>query len=112
MQPTVYIVQEPTRRNRNTGQMESTFDLTPAAAYGDLKVMLPPGNVMLSSKPMSDKLKHELRNFNDNDFLLAIGAPAAFATATAIAAKFNMGRYKLLTWDRESRAYISVSFDI
>lgn len=112
MKPIVYIVQEPVRRNRTTGELEAAFDLTPAAAYGDLQILLPPGNVMLSSKPMTDKLTHALRKFTDDDYLLAIGDPTAYATATAIAAKHNMGRYKLLKWDRESRAYISVSFAI
>ena len=112
MRPTVYIVQEPMRRNRSTGEMEPSFDLTPAAAYGDLKIMLPPGNVSLSPGPITAKLQHALRNFNDDDFLLAIGDPRAYATATAIAAKFNRGRYTLLTWDRETRAYIAVTYNI
>lgn len=112
MRPTVYIPQEPVRRNRATGHLEPAFDLTPAAVYGDLQVLLPSGNVMLSSKPMTDKLTHALRHFNDDDFLLAIGDPTAYATAVAIAAKHNMGRYTLLKWDRESRAYIAVSFAI
>ena len=109
---TVYIVQEPQRRNRATGDMEPSFDLTPAAAYGNLKVMLPPGNVMLSPQPMVAKLRHELRNYKESDHLLAIGDPVAYSTAVAIAARHNNGRYSLLKWDREARAYISVDVDI
>ena len=112
MNSTVYIVQEPQRRDRITGEFVPTFDLTPAAVYGDLKVILPPGNVMLSPAPMIAKLKHELRNFCDDDYLLAVGDPAAMTTAAAIAAKFNRGKYALLKWDREARAYITIPIEI
>ena len=109
---TVYIVQEPQRRNRTTGDMEPSFDLTPAAAYGDLNIMLQPGNVMLSPQPMVAKLRHELRNYTEEDRLLAIGDPVAYSTAVAVASRFNNGRFSLLKWDREARAYISVDIDI
>lgn len=112
MRPTVYIVQEPVRRDRNTGELVPAFDLTPAAAYGDLKVMLPTGNVALSPDPLRARLTHELRNFTDDDFLLPTGSMAAATLAAAIAAKFNRGRYKLLQWDRKAGAYIMLAMKV
>jgi len=112
MKNTVYIVQEPQRRDRITGEFVPAFDLTPASIYGDLKVILPPGNSMLSTAPMVAKLKYELRNFNDDDYLLAVGDPAAMTAAAAIAAKNNRGKYVLLKWDREARSYITLRIEI
>ena len=45
-----------------------------AEKYGDLKVILPHNkNIVLSSGPVTMKLKKELKNFNDDDYLLLIG---------------------------------------
>jgi len=112
MKGTVYIVQEPVRRNRDSGQLEPVFDLTPAAVYGDLKVLLPPGNVMLSTAPMVAKLRHELRNFNDEDYLLLTGDPNAIGTAASIASRNNRGRFQSLKWDKRARQYIAMQIDI
>lgn len=104
----VFITQEPTRRNRNTGEIEASIDLTPAAVYGELVVLLPPGNMpTLSSAPVTNKLIHALRNFCDDDYVLAVGNPDALMLVGAIAAKFNRGRYKSLVWDKRIRQYIA-----
>lgn len=109
----VYITQEPTRRNRNTGALEATIDFTPASRYGELQEpMLPPGNVMLSPAPMIAKLRHDLRNFDDDDYLIPVGDPTAMAAAPSICAHFNNGRYTILKWDRATRSYIAVKIDI
>ena len=100
------------RRNRDTGELEPAFDLTPAAVYGELKVMLPPGNIMLATAPMIAKLTHELRNFTDDDYVLGVGSTAAIMAVGGIAAKVNCGRYALLQWDRKSQAYIVMRTDL
>lgn len=108
----VYVIQEPTRRNRTTGELEPTFDLTPASIYGELKVMLPPGPVMLSPQPMLDKMHHELRNYCDDDYILAVGPTAAISAVGGIAGKYNRGHYSLLQWDRKAQAYIILRMKI
>ena len=98
---TVYIVQEVSGRN-----------LVPAAKYGELKPLLPAKtNLMLSTGPEVSRLKRKLVDFNDDDYLLLIGDPAAIGLCCAIAASIN-GRFSVLKWDRQEMTYYPVSFVI
>ena len=84
-----------------------------AEKYGDLKVILPHNkNIILSSGPVTIKLRQELKNFNDDDYLLLIGDPAIIAVAGAIAAENNNGRFKILKWDRNETKYYDIEIDL
>ena len=98
---TVYVLQEMGRNIRS------------AEKFGDLKVCLPDNKQMvLSSSPLTFKLQQELRDFNDNDYLLLIGDPAIIAVAGAIAADINNGRFKVLKWDRNEMKYYDIEIDL
>ena len=103
----VFIPQEPMRRGSD-GRLQRSFDLTPARIYGELVVMLPPNKLPLSAAPVIEELRRHLAHFNDDDYLMAVGAPTLIGWATAIAADSNLGRVNMLVWDRECRAYIEV----
>lgn len=98
---TVYVVQEPRGIN-----------LTPAEQYGELKVLLPPGNVAYSTGPTVSRLKRGLATYADSDYLLMVGDPSAIAVAGAVASMINHGRMKLLKWDRQEMKYYVVQFDL
>ena len=84
-----------------------------AEKFGDLKVCLPDNRQMiLSSGPLTFKLKQELKDFNDNDYLLLIGDPAIIAVAGAIASENNNGRFKVLKWDRNEMKYYDIEIDL
>ncbi len=106
----VFIVQEPTKRVN--GSLVPVFDMTPAMVYGELVVLLPPGNVMLSTAPMVQELKHKLRDFDDGDYLIPAGDPAAMAAASMVAASMNRGRVNILKWDRETRQYVKMRIEL
>lgn len=108
----VFIVQEPMKWDRDAQAMVSVFNFNMAAQYGDLKVMLPGGQVALSTAPTIFKLKEQLRDFCDDDYIVPAGDPSAIAMAVAIASANNHGRFKLLKYDRDARAYIKVDVDI
>ena len=98
---TVYILQEMGKNVRS------------AEKFGDLKVCLPDNRQMiLSSGPLTFKLKQELKDFNDNDYLLLIGDPAIIAVAGAIASENNNGRFKVLKWDRNEMKYYDIEIDL
>tara|TARA_R110002020_G_scaffold94037_1_gene226658 strand:+ start:3506 stop:3841 length:336 start_codon:yes stop_codon:yes gene_type:complete len=98
---TVYIVQEVVGRN-----------LVPAQKYGELVPLLPAKtNLMLSTGPEVSMLKRKLVNFNDDDYLLLIGDPAAIGICCAVAASIN-NRFSVLKWDRQEMTYYSVTFDL
>jgi folate-dependent tRNA-U54 methylase TrmFO/GidA len=98
---TVYVLQEMGRNIRS------------AEKFGDLKICLPDNRQMiLSSGPLTFKLKQELKDFNDNDYLLLIGDPAIIAVAGAIASENNNGRFKVLKWDRNEMKYYDIEIDL
>ena len=98
---TVYVLQEMGRNVRS------------AEKFGDLKVVLPDNRqIVLSSGPLTFKLKHELKDFNDNDYLLLMGDPAIIALAGAVASDVNGGRFKILKWDRDEKRYYDIEIDL
>lgn len=96
----VYLVQEVFRRDETTGQLVPALDLSDAARYGAMEVLLQPGRVALSTAPMMARLRTMLRDFCDEDYLLPTGDTVAIAAASMVAASFNRGRVKVLSWDR------------
>lgn len=97
----VFVIQETMKHN-----------LLPATAFGDLVFLLPPGaQVSFSPGPMVIRMERFLRTFNDSDFLLLIGDPAAMGIAGALAAKHNNGKFKLLKWDKREMKYYPISVD-
>ena len=98
---TVYVLQEMGRNIRS------------AEKFGDLKVVLPDNKqIVLSSGPLTFKLKHELKDFNDDDYLLLMGDPAIIALAGAVASDVNGGRFKILKWDRDEKKYYDIEIDL
>jgi len=98
----VYIVQE----NPNV-------NVIGAGRFGDLIPLLPPGRqITLSSAPVVKLLKNKLKDFNDKDFLLAMGDPVAIAIASMVASDINNGKVNMLKWDRENQCYYNVPIDL
>ena len=98
---TVYILQEMGRNVRS------------AEKFGDLKVVLPDNRqIVLSSGPLTFKLQQELKNFNDEDYLLLMGDPAIIAVAGAGVSDVNGGRFKVLKWDRDEKRYYDIEIDL
>jgi folate-dependent tRNA-U54 methylase TrmFO/GidA len=98
---TVYVLQEMGRNIRS------------AEKFGELKVILPDNKqIVLSSGPLTFKLIHELKNFNDKDYLLLMGDPAIIAIAGAVVSEINGGRFKVLKWDRDEKKYYDIEIDL
>ena len=98
---TVYVLQEMGRNIRS------------AEKFGDLKVVLPDNKqIVLSSGPLTFKLKHELKDFNDKDYLLLMGDPDIIAVAGAVVRDVNGGRFKVLKWDRDEKKYYDIEIDL
>ena len=98
---TVYVLQEMGRNIRS------------AEKFGDLKVVLPDNKqIVLSSGPLTFKLKHALKDFNNNDYLLLMGDPAIIAVAGAVVSDVNGGKFKVLKWDRDEKKYYDIEIDL
>ena len=68
--------------------------------------------IMFSPQPAIRKLKRKLRDFNDNDYLLMMGDPAAMGIACCVAAEMNRGKFKILKWDKKQQRYYPVSVNL
>jgi hypothetical protein len=100
---TVYVVQEP----------DSSKNILSASDFGVLKFILPAReNMMFSPVPTITRIKKALKEFNDEDFLLLIGDPAAIGVAVHIALQNNRQKAKLLKWDRREYRYYPVEVTI
>ena len=87
---TVYIVQE--MRGR---------DLSDAVTFGDIEILVPASEqASYSTQPLIKQLTRKLSKFTDDDYLLLSGDPVIIALAASVASRQNMGRYKMLKWDR------------
>ena len=96
----VYIVQDSPGKN-----------FIPAEKFGEAKYLLV-GRQSSLAVPVIRKLRRELRNFTDEDYLLLVGDPVAIGVATALAARQNRGRVKVLKWDRQESCYYVVQIDL
>lgn len=109
--PTVFVTQEVMVRESN-GDLRRKFDLTEAEKYGDVRVLVPHGQSLVSSVPVVRQLNEQLRDFTSDDFLLPLGDPAIMAAAAAIASRNTNGRLNVLKWDRRAGTYLNVRIDL
>ena len=99
---TVFLIQE-----------NPYIDVLSAQEYGDIVLLFESGQqIMFSPQPAIKKLRRKLKDFDDNDYLLMMGDPAAMGIACCIASDINRGRFKILKWDKIQKRYYSVSVNI
>lgn len=107
--PIVYVVCEPKHK---IGDVERpSMDLTPAAEYGELSILMPTSQSMLATVPTVRALKEKLRNFTDDDYILPVGDPVLIATVAMVASEINGGRIKFLKWDKGMKQYLTIAVD-
>jgi len=100
--PTVFLVQE-----------NPYINVLGAAEYGDIVVLFESGQqIMFSPQPAIRKLKIKLKDFDDGDYLLMMGDPAAMGIACCIAAEMNRGRFNILKWDKKQQRYYPVTINL
>jgi hypothetical protein len=100
--PTVFLVQE-----------NPYINVLGAADYGDIVVLFESGQqIMFSPQPAIRKLKRKLKDFDDNDYLLMMGDPAAMGISCCIAAEMNRGKFNILKWDKKQQRYYPVSINL
>lgn len=109
---TVYAVQSPRQRDRNTGEMVPRFDLTPAEVHGEVVELLSPTAKPFNPEPIIDELYVKLEHFCDTDAIICIGNPILIALAVHVASDINNGRVRLLQWHGVRQEYVPVDIDM
>lgn len=98
---TVYVVQEVPK-----------FNITRASSYGELSIVLPPGNMSFSTDATYTKAAAKLKDFKSSDYLLLIGDPIAMGICFSIALALAKGNINLLKWDRQTMTYLNINVNI
>ncbi len=109
---TVYVPQEVLYLN-NKRELVPKFNIHAAEEYGNIVVMLPYTNVSMAPQDMVIKLRHQLKDFSDDDYILPMGDPIAIGASIAIASTVNNGRIKLLKWrGKNGHCYIELKMNL
>jgi len=99
---TVWVVQDNGRHN-----------YIKASSFGQIKTLLPSRfQVQLDCSEVIDQMMNCLKDFTEDDFILATGDPAAIAIAVAAAAMVNNRYVNLLKYDRHSEIYYNLKMDL
>ena len=98
---TVWVVQESGR-----------FDISPAQKFGEIKVILPPGDTNFSYEYTTQKIDQALDAAEPGDYLLLTGDPVAIGVATALMYSKNLGALKFLKWLPRELRYLPVTVDL
>lgn len=109
--PKVYIIQNSYTRDIPGGPLRPKYDLRGVNSFGQPVEILHGQMSPLATAPALAELRHALRNYTDEDYLLAIGAGAFLIAAGAIAASHNNGRVHVLYWNGDARQYFPITFD-
>ena len=108
----VYVIQEIPGSQAGSPKI----NIMGAASYstsGKFNFLLPEFSQMIFSPgPLIFKLRKGLRNYTPEDYLLLTGDPAIIGVACSIASDITNGRYNLLKWDRQERAYYPININL
>lgn len=108
----IYLVQNSYTRDLTTMLLRPRFDLSAVAAFGEIVEVLDGRIGPMATAPAMAEMRHALRNYSDDDFILALGAPAFLVAAGAVAASHNNGRVHVLHWDKAQQKYYPLTFDV
>lgn len=108
---TVWVPQQPSRWDGLNSVWVPTVNLRPAAVYGDIEVLLPPGMSPIALVPIKQALKEKLANSQPDDLLLAVGDPSIIALCAVILA-MKHSKLIMLKWDKNNNDYFKVEVDI
>ena len=111
-EPKVFIIQNSYTRDAVGGPLRPKYDLRGVNAFGQPVEILHGQMSPLATAPAMSELRHALRNYSDDDYLLAIGAGAFLIAAGAIAASHNNGRVHVLYWNGDAQKYFPLTFDV
>jgi hypothetical protein len=108
----VYAPQVPSKYDPATKLWLPSINLDPAKAFGEIVVMLPPNANRLHINPLIVALREQMKDFSADDHVVAVGDPSLIAAAACIAVRKTGGLLRILKWDRQTSAYISVEATI
>tara|TARA_R110002167_G_scaffold6648_4_gene31186 strand:- start:778 stop:1185 length:408 start_codon:yes stop_codon:yes gene_type:complete len=102
-EPLVYVLQHP----------PESINILGAAEYGRLVICLPYNSqIIFSSGPFIHKMRKNLKDFEEHDYILCTGDPAIIGISTSIVSDITQGCYNFLKWDKRERTYYPLRIDL
>ena len=99
----VYVLQHPPQN----------INIMSASDYGYLVICLPENSqMMFSPGPFIRKMRKNLQDFKDTDYILCTGDPAIIGLSTAIVSDITNGKFNLLKWDRQEKLYYPLEINL
>ncbi len=116
---TVWAVHQPTGRDRETGQVINTMDLSPAEEFGELRFVLrdwenpfaDPQATWTEIEESFDEDSQPESGLQEGDYLLLVGNPILIGLVCAAAAD-RVQTLNLLQWNRSEGKYLPVSIQL
>jgi hypothetical protein len=110
---TVFVTQVPNRRDKDTGVMTPSVNISPAGEHGEIKILMPPSASFYATADLVSQLRVGLRdyNFERGDSVIALGDPAVIAVVGALLAQRNKS-FNVLRWDKNTGRYSKLKITI
>lgn len=107
----VFVVHQPTGRDKTTGAIKPTMDLSPAREFGDLRFILrewenPFTDIDATVAEVRRVLEGE--ELDAEDWLLLVGNPVLIGIVSAVAVELAEGVLRMLQWNRSEHRYMPV----
>jgi hypothetical protein len=110
--PKVYAPQVPSKYDGATKLWVPSINVDHAKNFGEVVVMLPPNANRLHIAPLVTALREQMKDYGPDDHIIAVGDPSLIAAVACIAVRKTGGLLKVLKWDRQTSAYVSVEAQV
>lgn len=97
--PKVFVTQEVMGR-----------DLSQALKFGNIKVLLPPGDYNHSTPHLAEKVITGIQDMTIEDWILLMGDPTVIALTGALVWE-KLGVLNMLKWDKFKNDYIVIKYE-
>lgn len=116
--PRVFIVNEPLKKNDQTGEYEQFLPMDSAANFGEVIELTPKGNPGSNPATWMGAIREGLQSWEDGDFIVLVGDQAMLAYAASVVGEYIEYRdaegltaptLRFLKWERRQGGYVPMT---
>jgi hypothetical protein len=109
--PRVFIPQVIEKWDANNDRFVPVYDFASAAEYGMITTILDRNDNPLFLARLTSKIRTTLKDFNDDDYFVAVGDPSVVAICAGLILR-RSNNLKLLKWDKRTGRYIVLQISV
>jgi hypothetical protein len=113
MSAIVYVTQIPLRRDKFTGVMTPSVNISPASEHGQIEILMPGQTSFFATGDLVAQLKEGLKDYDyeRGDSVVCLGDPAIIAIVGAILSGMSEQFY-VLRWDKNLGRYVKIKIKV